>query len=167
MNSIADHASLALALSESAARTKSAIVSDREWARRAGYWLHLIWAVEERGLRIYLQGQLPGSFYDGRGQEATSVGVAMAMLEDDIASPLIRDMGVHLVRGVSPAEMMRHYLGKTGAPMNGRDGNIHLGALDRGTVPRISHLPETLPVGLGIAVSRRRRTRFRGVWLLW
>jgi TPP-dependent pyruvate/acetoin dehydrogenase alpha subunit len=36
----------------------------------AGYWLHLIRAVEEAGRRLYLQGRLPGSFYDGRGQEA-------------------------------------------------------------------------------------------------
>jgi TPP-dependent pyruvate/acetoin dehydrogenase alpha subunit len=123
----------------------------------AGYWLHLIRAVEEAGRRLYLQGRLPGSFYDGRGQEATSVGAALAMGADDIATPLIRDMAVHLVRGVTPAEMLRHYLGKSGGPMEGRDGNIHLGAYDRGTIPMISHLPEMLPVGLGVAVARRRR----------
>jgi TPP-dependent pyruvate/acetoin dehydrogenase alpha subunit len=41
--------------------------------------------------------------------------------------------------------------------MEGRDGNIHLGAFDRGTIPMISHLPEMLPVGMGVAMSRRRR----------
>ncbi|GIU95285.1 MAG: pyruvate dehydrogenase [Gaiellaceae bacterium] len=104
-----------------------------------------------------MQGKIPGSFYDGRGQEATAVGAALAMGPDDVACPLIRDMGVHLVRGVTPAEMLRHYLGKAGAPMEGRDGNIHLGAFDRGTVPMISHLPEMLPVGMGVALARRRR----------
>ena len=123
----------------------------------SGYWLHLIRAVEESGRRLYLQGRLPGSFYDGRGQEATSVGAALAMGPDDIATPLIRDMAVHLVRGVTPTEMLLHYLGKSGGPMEGRDGNIHLGAFDRGTIPMISHLPEMLPVGLGVAVARRRR----------
>lgn len=123
----------------------------------AGYWLHLIRAVEEAGRRLYLQGRLPGSFYDGRGQEATSVGAALAMGPDDVATPLIRDMAVHLVRGVTPEEMLRHYLGKTGGPMEGRDGNIHLGAFDRGTIPMISHLPEMLPVGMGVALARRRR----------
>lgn len=106
---------------------------------------------------MYLQGRLPGSFYDGRGQEATAVGVALVMGEHDVACPLIRDMGVHLVRGVRPAELLRHYLGKACGPMEGRDGNIHLGAFDRGTIPMISHLPEMLPVGLGVAVARRRR----------
>jgi pyruvate dehydrogenase E1 component alpha subunit len=123
----------------------------------AGYWLHLIRAVEEAGRRLYLQGRLPGSFYDGRGQEATAVGAALAMAADDVACPLIRDMGVHLVRGVTPAEMFRHYLGKAGGPMRGRDGNIHLGAFDRGTIPMISHLPEMLPVGMGVALARQRR----------
>jgi TPP-dependent pyruvate/acetoin dehydrogenase alpha subunit len=125
--------------------------------RTAGYWLHLIRAVEEAGRRLYLQGRLPGSFYDGRGQEATAVGAALAMEPDDVACPLIRDMAVHLVRGVTPSELFRHYLGKAGGPMDGRDGNIHLGAFDRGTIPMISHLPEMLPVGMGVALSRSWR----------
>ena len=137
------------------------VASDRGGAGslllEAGYWLHLIRAVEAAGRNLYLQGRLPGSFYDGRGQEATSIGAALAMGPDDIACPLIRDMGVHLVLGVTPAEFFRHYLGKAGGPMEGRDGNIHLGAFDRGTVPMISHLPEMLPVGMGVALSRVRR----------
>jgi TPP-dependent pyruvate/acetoin dehydrogenase alpha subunit len=124
---------------------------------RAGYWLHLIRAVEDAGRRLYLQGRLPGSFYDGRGQEATAVGAALAMGPDDVASPLIRDMAVHLVRGLSPEELLCHYLGKAGGPMAGRDGNIHLGSFRHGTIPMISHLPEMLPVAMGVAVARVRR----------
>jgi len=130
---------------------------DAELLRTAGHWLHLIRAIEEAGRRLYLQGRLPGSFYDGRGQEATAVGSALAMEEDDVACPLIRDMAVHLVRGVTPSEFLRHYLGKSGGPMERRDGNIHLGAFDRGTIPMISHLPEMLPVGMGVALSRSWR----------
>jgi TPP-dependent pyruvate/acetoin dehydrogenase alpha subunit len=130
---------------------------DAEALRDAGYWLHLIRAIEEAGQRLYLQGRLPGSFYDGRGQEATAVGAALAMKERDVACPLIRDMAVHLVRGVTPSEIFRHYLGKSGAPMEGRDGNIHLGSFERGTIPMISHLPEMLPVGMGVALSRSWR----------
>jgi TPP-dependent pyruvate/acetoin dehydrogenase alpha subunit len=133
------------------------VAHDNTLVRDAGYWLHLIRAVESAGRTLYLQGRLPGSFYDGRGQEATSVGAALAMAPRDVACPLIRDMGVHMVRGVTSAEMFRHYLGKAGGPMEGRDGNIHLGAFDRGTIPMISHLPEMLPVGMGVAVSRTRR----------
>jgi TPP-dependent pyruvate/acetoin dehydrogenase alpha subunit len=131
--------------------------SENSFVRAAGYWLHLTRAVESAGRTLYLQGRLPGSFYDGRGQEATSVGAALAMGPSDVACPLIRDMGVHLVRGVTCTEILRHYLGKAGGPMEGRDGNIHLGAFERGTIPMISHLPEMLPVGMGVAMSRVRR----------
>ncbi len=47
--------------------------------RAAGYRLHLTRAIEQAGRSLYLQGRVPGSFYDGRGQEATAVGVALAM----------------------------------------------------------------------------------------
>jgi TPP-dependent pyruvate/acetoin dehydrogenase alpha subunit len=125
--------------------------------RRAGYWLHLTRAVEEAGLRLYKQGRLPGSFYDGRGQEAIAVGSALALRDRDVAFPLIRDMGVHLVRGVSPEVIFRHYLGRSGSPLEGRDGNIHFGSPAHGTLPLISHLPETIPVAIGVALGRAWR----------
>ena len=35
--------------------------------------------IEERGHILYKQGKIPGSFYTGRGNEASAVGVATAM----------------------------------------------------------------------------------------
>src|SRR5258708_23195876 len=92
--------------------TTEAESAEASVVREAGYWLHLIRAVEAAGRKLYLQGRLPGSFYDGRGQEATSVGAALAMAPRDIACPLIRDMGVHMGRGGTTAEVFRHSLGK-------------------------------------------------------
>jgi TPP-dependent pyruvate/acetoin dehydrogenase alpha subunit len=125
--------------------------------RRAGYWLHLTRALEEAGKRLYLQGKVPGNFYDGRGQEATAVGAALALQERDIACPMIRDMGVHLVRGLEPEELLCTYMGREGGPMRGRDGNVHVGDIGRGTLPLISHLPEMLPIGLGVVLGRTWR----------
>lgn len=125
--------------------------------RSAGYWLHLTRAVEEAGLRLYKQGRVPGSFYDGRGQEATAVGSALALRDRDAAFPLIRDMGVHLVRGVPPETILRHYLGRAGAPLEGRDGSVHFGSPAHGTFPTVSHLPEMIPVALGVALGRAWR----------
>ena len=56
--------------------------------------------VEERGHILYRQGKIPGSYYTGRGNEAASCGVAWAMGPDDVGTPLHRDMGVHITRGV-------------------------------------------------------------------
>src|SRR3954466_11546105 len=68
--------------------------------------------IEERGNLLFKAGRLPGSYYTGRGNEAASVGVASAMGPEDIASPLHRNMGVHVTRGIDPAAIFCHYMGR-------------------------------------------------------
>src|SRR6476620_7491331 len=58
--------------------------------------------IEERGHSLYRQGKIAGSFYTGRGNEASSVGVATSMGPDEVGTPLQRDMGVHVARGLAP-----------------------------------------------------------------
>src|SRR5439155_306406 len=82
--------------------------------------------VEERGHILYRQGKIPGSFYTGRGNEAASVGVATAMGPDDVGTPLHRDMGVHVVRGVEPWRIFAQFMGRRDGPTHGRDGNVHV-----------------------------------------
>src|SRR5437773_10399226 len=65
--------------------------------------------VEERGHILYKQGKIPGSFYTGRGNEGSAVGVATAMGPDDVGSPLHRDMGVHITRGIDPWRIFANY----------------------------------------------------------
>src|ERR1700682_4116277 len=78
--------------------------------------------VEERGHILYRQGKIPGSFYTGRGNEASAVGVATAMGTEDVGTPLHRDMGVHIVRGVEPWRIFAHYMGRRDGPTKGKDG---------------------------------------------
>src|SRR5271155_630892 len=89
--------------------------------------------IEERGLSLYKQGRITGSFYDGRGQEAISVGATFALGPNDpVCSPLIRDLGAHLVKGTDITEIFRHYMGRANAISRGREGNIHFGDRRRG-----------------------------------
>src|SRR5438034_2953086 len=79
--------------------------------------------MEERGHILYRQGKIPGSFYPGRGNEAAAIGVATAMGPDDVGTPLHRDMGVHVVRGVEPWRIFANYMAKADGPSKGKDGN--------------------------------------------
>src|SRR3954453_20191626 len=63
----------------------------------------LMRGLEERAMNLYRQGKVPGSFYDGYGQEAGWVGSAFAMSPHDRLCVLHRALGAHLVRGVAPA----------------------------------------------------------------
>ena len=102
--------------------------------------------IEERGHILYKQGKIPGSFYTGRGNEAAAVGVATAMGPDDVGTPLQRDMGVHITRGVEPWRIFAQYMGRADGPTRGRDGNVHIGDARLGLHAMVSHLPAMLPV---------------------
>ncbi len=83
-------------------------------------------------MNLYRQGKVPGSFYDGFGQEAVSVGAAFAMAAQDRLCILHRDLGAHLVRGVEPARILAQYMGRADGITRGRDGNVHFGDHDAG-----------------------------------
>src|SRR5216117_2633072 len=117
--------------------------------------------VEERGHILYRQGKIPGSFYTGRGNEAAAVGVATAMGPDDVGTPLHRDMGVHIVRGVEPWRIFAQYMGRADGPTKGRDGNVHMADSNLGLIAMVSHLPAMLPVAVGCALAFRIRDESR------
>src|ERR671922_3058525 len=122
--------------------------------------------VEERGHILYRQGKIPGSFYTGRGNEAASVGVATAMSPEDVGTPLHRDMGVHVVRGVEPWRIFAQYMGRSDGPTKGKDGNVHMADSNLGLLAMVSHLPAMLPVAVGCALAFRIREE-RRVAVAW
>src|SRR5215210_1976374 len=117
--------------------------------------------VEERGHILYRQGKIPGSFYTGRGNEAAAVGVATAMGPDDVGTPLHRDMGVHITRGVEPWRIFAQFMGRADGPTRGKDGNVHMADHRLGLIAMVSHLPAMLPVAVGCALAFRIREEKR------
>jgi TPP-dependent pyruvate/acetoin dehydrogenase alpha subunit len=122
--------------------------------------------IEERGHILYKQGKIPGSFYTGRGNEAASVGVATALGPEDVGTPLHRDMGVHVTRGVEPWRIFAQYMGREDGPTRGRDGNVHMADSQLGLIAMVSHLPAMLPVAVGAALAFRIREE-RRVAVAW
>ena len=110
-------------------------------------YMQLMRLSEERGITLYRQGKVPGSFYDGRGQEAISVGASFAL------GPLHRDLGAHLVRGVTPDRYLANYMGRSGGVTGGKDGNMHFGDRDLGCIGMVSMLPDMAQVAVGIALA--------------
>ena len=117
--------------------------------------------IEERGHILYKQGKIPGSFYTGKGNEGAAVGVATAMGPDDVGTPLHRDMGVHVTRGVEPWRIFAQYMGRADGPTKGRDGNVHMADANLGMIAMVSHLPAMLPVAVGCALAFRIRDEKR------
>jgi TPP-dependent pyruvate/acetoin dehydrogenase alpha subunit len=112
---------------------------------------------EERALTLYKQGKVPGSFYDGRGQEAISVGAAFVLGPEDRMCILHRDLGAHLVRGVTPDRYLANYMGRAGGVTGGKDGNMHFGDRHLGCVGMVSMLPDMALVAAGMALAFKTR----------
>src|SRR5690349_15244882 len=129
-------------------------------------YMLLMRATEERALTLYRQGKVPGSYYDGRGQEAISVGSSFALGPRDRACILHRDLGAHLVRGVKPGRVLAQMMGRAGGVTRGRDGNMHFGDKDLGCVGMVSMLPDMMLVACGMARAFQMRGEDR-VAMTW
>jgi pyruvate dehydrogenase E1 component alpha subunit len=112
---------------------------------------------EERALSLYKQGKVPGSFYDGRGQEAISVGAAFALAPRDRLCILHRDLGAHFVRGVTVDRYLANYMGRADGVTGGKDGNMHFGERGLGCVGMVSMLPDMALVANGMALAMKMR----------
>jgi pyruvate dehydrogenase E1 component alpha subunit len=81
----------------------------------------------------------------------------MAVRRDDVLCLMHRDMAAHLARGTTAETVLLHYFGKATGPSGGRDGDIHFAEWSRNNFPMVSHLPDTLPVAVGIGLASRLR----------
>src|SRR5215208_4604377 len=120
-------------------------------------YLKLTRLVEERLVNLYRQTKVVGGVFRSLGQEATAVGSAYALQPQDFITPLIRDLGAVLVKGVRPRDIFAQYMAKAWGPSEGRDLNIHFGDIGKGFIGPISHLGDMIPVMPGIVLGARMR----------
>lgn len=123
------------------------------------YFMRLTRAMEDRTRTLFLQGKTVGGVYTAQGHEATTVGAASMLSADDFIVPQHRDLGMHLVRGVSPRAVMCQWLAHGNSPTLGRDNALHIGDMHHGVVPSISMLGESLLVACGVALAMKMRQR--------
>ncbi|WP_266203835.1 alpha-ketoacid dehydrogenase subunit alpha/beta [Pontibacter kalidii] len=108
--------------------------------------------IEERMLVLLRQGRV-SKWFSGIGQEAISVGSAMALEPDEYILPLHRNLGVFTSRGIDLGRLFAQFQGKTHGFTKGRDRSFHFGTNEHHIVGMISHLGPQLAVADGIALA--------------
>jgi pyruvate dehydrogenase E1 component alpha subunit/2-oxoisovalerate dehydrogenase E1 component alpha subunit len=122
-------------------------------------YLKLTRLVEERLVNLYRQTKVVGGVFRSLGQEATAVGSAYALEPSDFVTPLIRDLGAVLVKGIRPRDIFAQYMAKAWGPSGGRDLNIHFGDMSKGFIGPISHLGDMIPVMTGVLLGARMQQK--------
>jgi pyruvate dehydrogenase E1 component alpha subunit/2-oxoisovalerate dehydrogenase E1 component alpha subunit len=127
-------------------------------------YLKLTRFVEERLVNLYRQTKVVGGVFRSLGQEATAVGTAYALQPQDCITPLIRDLGAVLVKGIRPRDIFAQYMAKAWGPSGGKDLNIHFGDMEKGFIGPISHLGDMIPIMTGVLLgARMQKKNFVGV----
>ena len=111
--------------------------------------------LDDKFASLYRMGKIHGGVFLGRGQEALSVSIGLALRKGDIFAPLIRDGAGRLAFGEPVLDGVRTYLGSALGPMRGRDGNIHRGRPKEGLFVMISHLGAMISVVNGALFANR------------
>jgi pyruvate dehydrogenase E1 component alpha subunit len=121
--------------------------------RRLHRFMLLQRAAEDRIVKLYYQGAIVGACFTGYGHEAVAVGAAYALGPEDVLSTLHRDLGARLVLGMPLGYYFANFLGRTGSPTRGREGNLHIGGLGPRILLHIDHIGASIPVAAGAALA--------------
>jgi TPP-dependent pyruvate/acetoin dehydrogenase alpha subunit len=135
-------------------RSEKGVDHNRELALQFLRYMATMRDVEDRIERkLYRQGKIVGGVYVGRGQEAIPVGVGLTAEPDDVLCPSHRDLALFLIRGVHPRQIFAQYMGRVGGMTRGKDGNMHMGDMNRRIISIISAMAASVPVAAGAALA--------------
>ena len=125
------------------------------------YWMILERRFEEKVAELYRAGRIRGHVHPGLGQEATEVGVAFGLGDDDCLTLSHRGKAPELIKGWSMKEMLAGRMCRKESIGGGRlPGGSHMyGDLSKGIIPSPGIIGSVIPVatGLGLGLKMKKR----------
>ena len=121
----------------------------REWLAT----MTLIRRFEERAGEMYARAKVGGFLHLSIGEEATIVGSARALREDDYLISTYRSHGHALVRGTPPENVMAELFGRVDGCSGGRGGSMHMFDLARRFMGGYGIVGGNLPIAAGIGAG--------------
>ena len=110
--------------------------------------------IEDKMLSQLRLGMI-SKWFSSYGQEAISVGVGMAMEEDEFILPMHRNLGIFTARNLDLKQLFLQFQGKKDGFTKGRDRSFHFGTKKHHVVGMISHLGPQLGIADGIALANK------------
>jgi pyruvate dehydrogenase E1 component alpha subunit len=119
----------------------------------------LIRRFEERAGEMYARSKIGGFLHLSIGEEATIVGSARAMREQDYLVSTYRSHGDAIARGTPPGAVMAELFGRVDGCSKGHGGSMHMFDASRRFMGGYGIVGGNLPIAAGIALAcEERRT---------
>jgi len=108
-------------------------------------------------IELFKRGELKGAATTYNGQEASAVGVCMALRRDDLVAGTHRSHGHNIAKGADTKKMMAEILGKESGCCKGRGGSMHIAAFETGSLGALAVVGAGLPIAVGAALAFKMR----------
>jgi pyruvate dehydrogenase E1 component alpha subunit len=116
--------------------------------------LLLIRRFEEEAFRLALAGKF-SNYHAGLGQEAVPVGCCFSLNKKDKTMITHRGLGVLLIRGISPRDVMSGLYANGASPTRGRIPIYHLAEPDLGILAGTTMVGSVIPLAAGAALAAK------------
>jgi len=121
----------------------------------------LIRRFEETTRDLFMRGMVKGGVCSCLGQEATAVGVCMALDEDDLIAGTHRSHGHMMAKGCTPNSLMAEILGKATGCCRGRGGSMHVADFSVGSLGALAIVGAGMPIAVGAALGFKMQGKDR------
>ncbi len=108
---------------------------------------------ELTAMDLFKRGQVKGAVHPYIGQEASGVGVCMALKKDDLIAGTHRSHGHNIAKGANPGKMFAEILGKDTGYCRGRGGSMHIAAFETGSLGALAVVGSGIPIAVGAALG--------------
>ncbi|MGH9774957.1 MAG: thiamine pyrophosphate-dependent dehydrogenase E1 component subunit alpha [Candidatus Acidiferrales bacterium] len=111
---------------------------------------------DEKARVLFRQSKFAGNFYSGVGQEATEVGAAYALKQEDWIAPSHRDWTANIIKGAPLKYCFAQLFAKSTSPDRGRSSPAHMGYPPLNVITPASSIAGQLAVGTGVALGLKK-----------
>lgn len=112
---------------------------------------------------LFKRDQVKGTVHPYIGQEASGVGVCMALRKDDLIAGTHRSHGHNIAKGADTKKMMAEILGKETGYCKGRGGSMHIAAFETGSLGALAVVGSGIPLAVGAGLGFKIRGENRVV----
>ena len=128
---------------------------NRDDLKRAYTAMVSIRIFEERVVKEFADGTIPGFAHVYLGQEASGVGICFDLTDDDWIGSTHRGHGHCIAKGCEIEGMFLEIMGREGGICGGKGGSMHIADMDKGMLGANAIVGGSPPLAVGAALTQK------------